>query len=126
MHENEISQIAVDAAVKVHSELGPGLLEFVYEVVLSYELAKRGLHIERQVSVPISYDGVKFEEGFRADIIIEGKVILEIKAIEKILPVHRKQLLTYLKLTGLKLGLILNFNAALMKDGIFRSANGLE
>ncbi len=126
MEENEIGKIVVDAAVKVHSALGPGLLESVYEAVLARELERRGLSVVRQVAVPIEYEGVKFDEGFRADIIVEGKVILELKSVEQINKVHHKQLFTYLKLKELKLGYLLNFGASLMRDGIKRMINGLE
>lgn len=125
MNENEISRIIVDCCFKVHNELGPGLLESVYEEVLSYELIKRGLYIERQKGIPVVYDNLKMELGFRADIIIENKVIIELKSIDAIAPVHSKQLLTYLKLTGFKLGLLVNFNEALIKDGIKRIVNNL-
>lgn len=125
MNENEISKILVDCCFKVHTELGPGLLESVYEEVLSYELIKRGLNLERQKGIPVIYDQIKMELGFRADIIVENKVIIELKSIEAIAPVHTKQLLTYLKLTGLKLGLLVNFNEALIKDGIKRIVNNL-
>ena len=125
MNENEIGKVVVDAAVKVHRELGPGLLETVYEVVLARELELRGLRVERQVAVPIVYGGIRFEEGFRADIIVEGKVILELKSVEQLTKVHGKQAFTYLKLKGLKLGFVLNFGANLMKDGIERVVNGL-
>ena len=120
-----IGKEVVDAAVKVHRELGPGLLETVYEVVLASELEKRGLRVERQVAVPIVYGGLRFEEGFRADIIVEGKVILELKSVEQPSKVHAKQVLTYLKLKGLKLGFLLNFGSNLMKEGIERIVNGL-
>ncbi len=126
MNENAIGKEAVDAAVKVHRELGPGLMETVYEVVLARELEKRGLRVERQVPVPIVYGGMRFEEGFRADLIVEGKVILELKSVEQLSKVHAKQLFTYLKLRGLKLGFLLNFGANLMKDGIERIVNGLD
>ena len=126
MTENEIAKEVVDAAVKIHRALGPGLLESVYEVVLARELELRGLRVQRQVAVQIEYEGLKFDEGFRADIIVEGLVILELKSVENMTAVHRKQLQTYLRLTGLKLGLLLNFGAALMKDGIVRAVNGLE
>ena len=126
MNENAIGKEVVDAAVKIHSALGPGLLESVYEVVLARELTKRGLSIERQVAVPIVYDGVKFDEGFRADIIVEDKVILELKSVELLNKVYHKQLFTYLKLKELKLGFLLNFGASLMKEGIKRMINGLE
>ncbi len=125
MNENDISKIIVDCCFKVHKELGPGLLESVYEEVLSYELIKCGLKIERQKGIPVFYDDLKMELGFRADIIVENKVIIELKSIETIAPVHTKQLLTYLKLTGLKLGLLINFNEALIKDGIKRIVNNL-
>jgi GxxExxY protein len=125
MNENRIGKEVVDAAVRVHRELGPGLLETVYEVVLAKELERRGLRVERQVPVPIIYGGLRFEEGFRADIIVEGKVILELKSVEQVSKVHAKQVFTYLKLKGLKLGFLLNFGGNLMKDGIERIANGL-
>ncbi|MGD9613634.1 MAG: GxxExxY protein [Kiritimatiellia bacterium] len=125
MDENEIGKIAVDAAVQIHRELGPGLLEIVYEVVLAKELENRGLSVQRQVPVPIVYRGIRFDEGFRADIIVEGKIILELKSVEQIAKVHAKQVLTYLRLTSLRLGFLLNFGAALMKDGIERVVNGL-
>jgi GxxExxY protein len=126
MTENQIAKEVVDAAVKVHRELGPGLLEIVYEVVLAKELESRGLRVERQVPVPIVYGGLRFEEGFRADIIVEGKVILELKSVEQIGKVHAKQVFTYLKLKGLKLGFVLNFGANLMKEGIERVVRGLS
>jgi GxxExxY protein len=126
VHENEIGKIVVDAAIAVHREIGPGLLESVYEVILAHELRERGLNVERQVAVPITCRGIHFDEGFRADIIVEGKVILELKSVEAVSNAHKKQLLTYLKVTGLKLGFLLNFAEALMKDGIKRTVNGLE
>ncbi len=115
----------MDAAVNVHKELGPGLLEKVYEVVLAYELRKRGLNVECQIPVAIEYKRIKFEQGFCADMIVEEKVILELKSIESVNNAHKKQLLTYLKLSGKKLGFLLNFGEALMKDGITRTANNL-
>ncbi len=124
MNENEIGAIVVDTAVKLHNELGPGLLESVYETLLARLLEKRDLFVERQVGIPVHFMGEFFEEGFRADLIIEKKVILELKSVEILKPVHKKQLLTYLKLTGLKLGFILNFGDALMKNGIIRIING--
>ena len=124
MNENEIGKIIVDAAVAVHKELGPGLFETVYEVILSYELERRGLSVQRQVSIPIEYHGIKFDEGFRADIIVENKVIVELKSVESVNKAHKKQVLTYLRLTGNKLGYLLNFGEALMKDGISRIING--
>ena len=125
MHKNEISKIIVDCAFKIHNQLGPGLLESVYEETLSYELIKRSLRIERQQGIPVIYDNLKMEIGFRADIIVENKVIIELKSIDAIAPVHSKQLLTYLRLTGYKLGLLINFNEALIKDGIKRIVNNL-
>jgi GxxExxY protein len=126
MTENEIGKIVVDAAIAVHRVLGPGLLESVYEVVLAAELRERGLRVERQVSVPIEYRGTRFEEGFRADLIVEGIVLLELKSIEKLSHLHKKQLLTYLRLSGQKLGFLLNFGEGLIKDGIVRIVNGLD
>ncbi len=125
MHENEISKIIVDACYEIHSTLGPGLLESVYEEVLTYELELRGLHCDRQVAIPVVYKKIKMEIGFRADLIVSKKVILELKSVESIAPLHKKQLLTYLKLTGLKLGLLINFNSPLIKDGITRIVNKL-
>ena len=126
MNENQIAKEVVDAAVKIHTKLGPGLLESVYEAVLTRELERRGLRVERQVPIPIEYEGLKFDEGFRADIIVEGKVILEVKSVEQLAKVHYKQLSTYLKLADKRLGLLLNFGADLMKEGIKRIANGME
>ncbi|MFG0261340.1 MAG: GxxExxY protein [Novipirellula sp. JB048] len=124
MNENEIGAIVVDCAVKLHKSLGPGLLETVYEAVLAKQLERGGLTVERQKPIPIKFDGITFDEGFRADLIVNGLVILELKSIEKIHPVHKKQLLTYLKLTDLKLGYLLNFGDELMKNGITRIING--
>ena len=125
MDENEISKIVIDRSIKAHNLLGPGLLESVYEEVLSYELTKAGLLCRRQVGIPVVYEQVRMEIGFRADILVHDKVILELKSVETVLPVHKKQLLTYLRLSGLKLGLLLNFNVKLLKDGITRIVNGL-
>jgi len=124
MNENEIGTIVVDCAVKLHKSLGPGLLETVYEVVLAKKLQKAGLSVQRQIPVPIQFEEMVFDEGFRADLIVNGLVILELKSIESIHPVHKKQLLTYLKLTRLKLGYLLNFGDELMKNGITRIING--
>jgi GxxExxY protein len=125
MTENEIAAQVVDAAYHIHKKLGPGLFESVYEVILAYDIKQRGLLAERQVAIPIEYDGIKFDEGFRADIIVENKLIVEIKSIEKLANVHKKQLLTYLRLTNMKLGLLINFNEALIKNGLVRVVNGL-
>jgi GxxExxY protein len=126
MKENEIGTICIEAAIELHRDLGPGLLESVYEIVLAHELSRRGLRVERQVPISISYRGMIFEEAFRADLLVEGKVIIELKSVEQISKVHRKKIQTYLRLTGLKLGYLLNFGAALMKEGIVRAVNGLE
>ena len=125
MTENEIATQVVDAAFKIHTSLGPGLLETVYEVVLAHELQKRGLRVERQMPIPIVWETIKFNEGFRADLIVEGKVIIELKSIETVAPVHKKQVLTQLRLTNLKLGLLINFGEELIKSGISRIVNGL-
>ncbi len=126
MDYDEITGTAIDCALKIHKELGPGLLETVYEAILFHKLKEKGLQVERQVSIPIHYQGLEFEEGFRADIIVENKVILELKSVEAVNVLHKKQLLTYLKLSDLKLGLLLNFGQSLMRNGITRIANGLE
>jgi len=124
MTENEIGEIVVDCAVKLHIDLGPGLLESVYEVLLAHLLQESGLNVVRQASIPIEYSGIRFDEGFRADIIVEDKVLLELKSVEKVNNAHKKQVLTYLKLTDNKLGFLLNFGENLMKDGITRILNG--
>jgi len=126
MTENEIGTVVVDAAIAVHRELGPGLLETVYEVVLARELEDRGLTVVRQVPVAIAYKGMRFDEGFRADITAGGKVILELKSVDRVTAAHKKQVQTYLRLTGCKPGYLLNFGEALMKGGITRCVNGLE
>ncbi|MEW6659491.1 MAG: GxxExxY protein [Thermodesulfobacteriota bacterium] len=117
---NIISGKVVEAALEVHSALGPGLLEGVYEICLFHELQKRGLKTERQVSLPVIYDGIKLDEGLRLDMLVEDALVIELKAIEEILPVHLAQILTYLKLSGRRLGLLINFNVARIKDGIKR------
>ena len=126
MTENEISKVIVDSALTVHRELGPGLLETVYEVTLAHELKQRGLNVQRQVPVPIRYRGVVFDEAFRADIVVDEKVIIELKSVERVIEAHKKQVQTYLRLKGCKLGFLLNFGEALMKRGITRVVNGLE
>ena len=125
MTENELAKIVVDACYHIHTGLGPGLLESVYEAVLAKELERRGLQVRRQVSVPIVWEDLSFDEGFRADLIVEDKIIIELKSVEKLVPVHAKQLLTYLRLTKIRLGLLVNFGEALIKDGIKRVVNGL-
>ncbi len=121
--EDRLASVVVDACIHLHRALGPGLLESVYERVLAHELVQRGCHVQKQVSVPITYDGLTFEEGFRADLIVGERLIVELKSVEKLLPVHKKQLLTYLRLSGLRLGLLINFGEELMKTGIHRIIN---
>ncbi len=125
MTENETSKIIVDCAYKIHVRLGPGLLESVYEVVLAYELEQRGCKVVRQQEIPVVYEAVRLEIGFRADLIVNDNVIVEIKSIEAVSPVHLKQLRTYLMLADKKLGLLINFNVELIKDGIRRVVNNL-
>ncbi len=126
MNENTIAKEVVDAAIKVHRALGSGLFESVYEVVLAHELTHRGLGVQRQLAIPIVFEGLQFEEGFRADLVVEGRVIVEIKSIENLSNAHRKQVLTYLSLADMRLGLLLNFANVLMKDGIERIVNQLR
>ena len=126
MTENEISKVIVDVAIAVHKELGPGLLESVYEVVLAYEIRQRGLTVDRQVPIPIRYKDMTFDEAFRADLVVGEKVIVELKSVEQVSEAHKKQVHTYLRLTGCKLGFLLNFGEALMKRGITRVVNGLD
>ena len=124
MTENENAKQILDAAFLVHTKLGPGLLESVYEIILAYELKKRGLTAERQKAMPIMYDDIRFDEAFRSDIVVNGKVIAELKSVEALLPVHAKQVLTQLRLSGLKLGRLINFGEAHLKNGIKRIING--
>lgn len=126
MTENEIAKLIVNAAYTIHQRLGPGLLETVYEVILARELRKTGLTVERQVPVKVRWDGLVFDEGFRADLVVGGLVIVELKSVEKLHPVATKQLLTYLKATDMKLGLVINFGERLFRDGVHRVVNGLE
>jgi GxxExxY protein len=123
--ENELAKIVVDSAYKVHTKLGPGLLESVYEVVLAHEVRKHGVTADRQVIIPIKYDGIQFEEGFRADLIVRERLLVELKSVEQISPVHKKQVLTYLRLSDRRLGLLINFGSELVRDGITRIVNGL-
>jgi GxxExxY protein len=125
MTENEIARIIVDKCFHIHVELGPGLLESVYDEVLFYELNQEGLDVKRQQGLPVFYKDLKMDVGFRADLIVENKIIIELKSVEKIAPVYQKQLLTYLKITDLKLGLLINFNETLIKNGITRIVNRL-
>jgi GxxExxY protein len=126
MTENEIAKQIVDAAFKVHKRFGPGLLESVYEAVLAAELERRGLRVKRQQPIPVVYEDVRLDIGFRADLVVEDKVIVEIKSIEAIVPVHYKQVLTYLNVADKRSGLLINFNVELIKDGIKRVVNGMD
>lgn len=125
MKENEIGSAVVDSAIEVHRRLGNGLLESVYEAALAIELVDRGLQVDRQVPIDVRYKGRPLEQGFRADLIVNKLVILELKSVESVTPAHKKQIQTYLNLSGLHLGYLLNFGAALMKQGIFRCVNNL-
>lgn len=124
----EIEKIAseiVDAAIKVHKALGPGLLESAYQQCLIYELKKRGLKVDSEVAMPVTYDGMKIDAGYRMDIVVDGSIVIENKTVEKLLPIHQAQLLTYLKLGGYRLGFLFNWNVTIMKDGIKRIVNNL-
>ncbi len=125
MTENEISKVVVEVCLNLHKQYGAGLFESVYEELLCYELNEKGIVFERQKPIPLVHKNIKLEAGFRADIVIENKVILELKSVEQLAEVHYKQLITYLKLSGLKLGLLINFNVPLIKDGIHRIVNNL-
>jgi len=125
MLENDIGKCIVDTAIQIHRETGPGLLETVYEAILAQQLRQRGFSVNRQVAIPIKYRGLRFDEGFRADLVVENKVIVELKCVEKLNNAHMKQLLTYLNLTGMHLGYLLNFSESLMKNGIKRMVNRL-
>ena len=125
MSEDEIGRDVVDVAVQAHRKVGSGLLESVYEVILAHELRHRGLRVESQIPVAVTYDGLRFDEGFRVDLIVESRVIIELKSVERLNNAHRKQLLTYLRLADKRLGYLLNFGAAVMRDGIVRVANRL-
>jgi GxxExxY protein len=123
--ENEIGQRVLGCALRVHKALGPGLLESAYETCLAHELGKANMSFARQLVLPVTYDGLVIDAGYRLDLLVEQKVVIEVKAVEKLVDVHRAQLLSYLKLGGFRLGYLLNFNVSLMKDGIIRIANGL-
>lgn len=125
LSENEISRIILDCSFKIHSQLGPGIFESIYEEVLFYELQKEGLDVKRQFPIAVKWDNHTMEMGFKADLIVEDKVIIELKSVESLQAVHKKQLLTYLKLSDIKLGLLINFNENLLKNGIKRIVNGL-
>jgi GxxExxY protein len=125
MSENELATIAVDVAYQIHTRLGPGLLESVYQAIMLHELRKRGLFVEFEKPVPVVWDEIELEVGFRADLIVEHKLILELKSVEQIAKIHKKQLLTYMRLTKCRLGLLINFGAELIKDGISRVVDKL-
>lgn len=126
MNENEIAKVVVDAAFKIHSKVGPGLLESAYQAFLVHELTKRGISVESETPMPAQFDGIKVDIGYRADLLVEKLVLVELKSVEKVMDIHKKQLLTYLKISDLRLGLLINFNVPLIKDGITRIANGLK
>jgi GxxExxY protein len=126
MHENDVSAVVLDAAIGVHRALGPGLLESVYEVALAHVLRQRGLRVARQVPISITFEGITFDEGFRADLIVENLVLIELKSLERVAPVHKKVVLTYLRLSGLRLGLLINFGAPVLKEGYDRVVNDLD
>jgi GxxExxY protein len=123
---DDITGEIVDASIRVHQDLGPGLLESVYEAILAKVLMRRGLTVERQKPVCFEYDGISFDDGFRVDLLVEGRVVVELKSVEKVAPVHSKQLLTYLRLMNLPVGLLINFGAATLKDGLHRIVNNLD
>jgi len=126
MDENEAGRLIVDTAIHIHRGIGPGLLEKVYEIILAHQLEQLGLNVKRQVAISIEYQGIRFEEGFRADLLIENKVIVELKCVERLNNAHLKQLLTYMRLSGIHLGYLLNFSESLMKNGIHRTVNRLK
>ena len=125
MNENEIATLALDICFRIHRQYGPGLFESVYEEIFCYEWIKTGIPFKRQQGIPLIHESIKMDIGFRADVILDDKVILEFKSVDALADIHFKQVLTYLKLTDLKLGLIINFNVVLLKDGIKRIANNL-
>ena len=125
MDEEAAAKQVLDSAMKVHTALGPGLLESAYEVCLDYELSKRGINVSKQVPMAVRYDGVQLELGYRLDLLVDGKVVVEVKAVERLLPLHHAQLLSYLKLGGYKIGLLLNFHTLHLRDGIKRIVNGI-
>ncbi len=123
MDYNQITGTIIEAAIQIHKKLGPGLLESVYQNILAYELKKKGLKVDKEVPISVKWDRITFDIGFRADLIVENKVIIELKSLEEIKDIHKKQLLTYLKLTNKQVGLLINFNEAILKDGITRVVN---
>lgn len=126
MHHNDITAAIIETSIDIHRRLGPGLLESVYRKILAYELRKREFHILEEQPIPVVWEDVHLELGFRADLIVDGMVIVETKSVESVHPVHKKQLLTYLRLTDKRLGLLINFNVDLLKNGIFRVVNNLQ
>ena len=126
MRENEVAATVVDACFKLHNKLGPGLLETVYETFLEHELTKRGLRVRRQVAQPVEYEGIRLDQGFRLDLLVEESVIVEVKSVEELAEIHFKQVLTYLRLSNMRLGLLVNFNTPYIKDGIRRIVNNLS
>jgi len=126
MEHNEVTAAIVDAAMQIHRELGPGLLESVYQRILAYELRQRGLHVEIEVPIPVVWRNIRFDIGFRADLVVERMVMVELKSIEAIAPVHKKKLLTYVRLADIRVGLLINFGCELLKEGIVRVVNRLE
>ena len=126
MEPNQVSGTVVDAAMKVHTALGPGLLEHVYRVCLAHELRKRGLHVQEEVPLPVVYDGIKVDLAYRMDLLVEDTVVVELKAVETLIPLHKAQLLSYLKLSGKQVGLIINFNTIHLRNGITRMVNRYE
>jgi GxxExxY protein len=126
LRENDITGVVIDTALDVHRRLGPGLFESVYAAVLAYELRKRGLYVETEVAIPVEWETVRLEVGFRADLIVEHLVLIELKSVEAVAPVHKKQLLTYLRLTDQRVGLLINFGMELLKDGIHRVVNNFQ
>ena len=126
MHDNDVSAVVLDAAIAVHRVLGPGLLESVYEIALAHVLRQRGLRVARQVPIPVTFEGITFDEGFRADLIVEDLVLIELKSLERVASIHKKGVLTYLRLSGLRLGLLINFGAPILKEGYDRVVNGLD
>ena len=126
MNENEVAKNFLDTAFEIHTKFGPGLFESVYEELLAYQLPKKGFQVEQQKILPLLYENLKIESGFRTDLLVDDAVIVEIKSIESVLPVHKKQFLTYLRLSGRHLGLLINFNEAHLKDGITRIVNNLK
>ena len=123
MEINEITELIIGKAIKVHSALGPGLLESTYEVCLAHELEKAGLEVRSQLKLPVVYDGIHLDAGYRIDLLVDQKVILEVKSVERLIPIHEAQVISYLKLSNKKIGLLINFNVKLLRDGVRRLAN---